>query len=381
MSCGGQKQEHEPEWDEEKIFIYLVKGNVPESKYLQISEYVNVSSYCIILQDLNCPVPNIQKSLDYQDAVVIENNLTVVTEFFLIGFQIRKTLRIFLFCLLLVVYCGTICGNLLIIVLVSTSRNLHTPMYFFISQLSIGDILVITDIVPNLLQVLLNNGRTITFLACISQLYLLCATEAFECFLLAVMSYDRYVAICNPLRYSMIMTSRHCVILSILCWLLGFSMILIYIIKMANIIFCGPNIIDHLFCDIVPLLDLACSDTFVIRKEISFMGIPVVIIPTTIIVTSYTNIVLAVLRIPTSIGRQKAFSTCSSHLIVVSIFYWTMFSVYVVPTKDQSSTISKILSLLYTVFTPLINPIMYSLRNKDIKKAVQERLYKFILVY
>ncbi|KAG8573888.1 hypothetical protein GDO81_008911 [Engystomops pustulosus] len=113
-----------------------------------------------------------------------ENNLTVVTEFFLIGFQIRKTLRIFLFCLLLVVYCGTICGNLLIIVLVSTSRNLHTPMYFFISQLSIGDILVITDIVPNLLQVLLNNGRTITFLACISQLYLLCATEAFECFLL-----------------------------------------------------------------------------------------------------------------------------------------------------------------------------------------------------
>ncbi|KAG8573887.1 hypothetical protein GDO81_008910 [Engystomops pustulosus] len=310
-----------------------------------------------------------------------ENNLTVVTEFFLIGFQICKTLRIFLFCLLLVVYCGTICGNLLIIVLVSTSRTLHTPMYFFISQLSIGDILVITDIVPNLLQVLLHNGRTITFLACISQLYFFGASEAFECFLLAVMSYDRYVAICNPLRYSMIMTSRHCVILSILCWLLGFSMILIYIIKTANVIFCGSNIIDHLFCDIVPLLELACSDTFVIHMEIYFMGIPVVIIPTTIIVSSYTNIVSAVLRIPTTTGRQKAFSTCSSHLIVVSIFYWTMFSVYVVPTKGQSSTISKILSLLYTVFTPLVNPIIYSLRNKDIKKAVQERLYKCILVY
>ncbi|KAG8558602.1 hypothetical protein GDO81_017059 [Engystomops pustulosus] len=305
-----------------------------------------------------------------------ENNLTIVTEFFLKGFQMRKSLRIFLFCLLLVVYCGTICGNLLIIALVSTSRILHTPMYFFISQLSISDILVITDVVPNLLHILLNNGGVVISIACISQLYFFGASEAFECFLLTVMSYDRYVAICNPLHYSTIMTSRHCVILSILCWLLGFSIILIFIIKTANVIFCGPNIIDHLFCDIVPLLELACSDTFVIHLGIYFMGILVVIIPTTIIVTSYSNIVLAVLRIPTSTGRQKAFSTCSSHLIVVSIFYWTIFSVYIVPTKGQSSTMSKILSLLYTVFTPLINPIIYSLRNKEIKKAVQETLYK-----
>ncbi|XP_072006487.1 olfactory receptor-like protein DTMT [Engystomops pustulosus] len=310
----------------------------------------------------------------------VENNLTVVTEFFLKGFQIHKTLRIFLFCLLLVVYCGTICGNLLIIVLVSTSRNLHTPMYFFISQLSVSDLLVVTDVVPNLLHILLNNGGVVISIACISQLYFFCASEGFECFLLAVMSYDRYVAICNPLHYSTIMTSRHCMILSILCWLLAFSIILIYIIKTANVIFCGANIIDHLFCDIVPLLELACSDTFVIHLEIYVIGIPVVIIPTTIIVSSYTNIVLAVLRIPTTTGRQKAFSTCSSHLIVVSIFYWSMFSVYIVPTKGQSSTISKILSLLYTVFTPLMNPIIYSLRNKDIKKAVQETIHKLDLV-
>ncbi|KAM3926739.1 olfactory receptor 11L1-like [Leptodactylus fuscus] len=309
------------------------------------------------------------------------NNVTVVTEFLLLGFQVSEDFRIFLFCLLLVIYCGTICGNLLIITLVSTSKNLHTPMYFFISQLSISDIIVITDIVPNLLHILLNNGAAITFVDCITQLYFLCASEASECFLLAVMSYDRYVAICNPLRYSTIMAARLWVILSMTCWLLGFSLILIYIVKTAKLNFCGPNVIDHLFCDIIPLLDLACSDTFVIHVEIYFMGIPVVLIPTTIIVVSYTSIVRAVLRIPSSTGRQKAFSTCSSHLIVVSIFYWTMFGVYVVPTKGLTLSTSKILSLLYTVFTPFINPIIYSLRNKDIRKAIKETLYKAIATY
>ncbi|XP_044132760.1 olfactory receptor 11L1-like [Bufo gargarizans] len=300
-----------------------------------------------------------------------ENNLTVVTEFYLLGFQVSQDLRIFLFCLLLVVYCVTICGNLLIITIVSTSKNLHTPMYFFISQLSISDIFVISDIVPNLLCILLNNGWSISIIDCITQLYFLCASEAFECFLLAVMSYDRYVAICNPLRYSTIMTGGYCIILSINSWLLGFSIILIYIIKTTKLHFCGPNIIDHLFCDIVPLLELACSDTSMIHLVVYIMGIPIVIMPTTIIVVSYTYIILEVLRIPSNTGRQKAFSTCSSHLIVVSTFYWTMFSIYVVPSKGLTNTISKILSLLYTVFTPLINPIIYSLRNKDIRKALQ----------
>ncbi|KAG8540424.1 hypothetical protein GDO81_019329 [Engystomops pustulosus] len=306
------------------------------------------------------------------------NNLTAVTEFFLVGFQVSHGIRIFLFCLLLVIYFGTICGNLLIITLVSTSRNLHTPMYFFISQLSIGDLLVITDIVPNMLHILLKNGTTITFIGCISQLYFLCGPEVFECFLLTVMSYDRYVAICKPLHYNSIMTHAHCVKLSITCWLLESSIILIYIIKISKIIFCGPNIIDHVFCDVVPLLELACSDTFSIHVVIFLLSVPIVFIPITIIVISYMNIIIAVLRIPSSTGRQKAFSTCSSHLIVVSIFYFSLFSVYVVPTKGQTLTMSKILSLLYTVFTPLINPIIYSLRNTDIKKALQKVLHKKI---
>ncbi|XP_072006496.1 olfactory receptor 2A7-like [Engystomops pustulosus] len=311
----------------------------------------------------------------------VENNLTAVSEFLLLGFQISQRIRILLFALFLVIYCGTICGNLLIIALVCTSRNLHTPMYFFISQLSVSDILVITDIVPDLLHILLNNGGVVSFLACISQMYILCASEAFECFLLTVMSYDRYVAIRDPLRYSSIMTTRHCVILSVAIWLLGFSIILSYIIKIANMIFCGPNIIDHFFCDLVPLLELSCSDTFTIHLTIYLLAVPSFIIPTTIIIVSYTYIVRAVLRIQSNTSRQKAFSTCSSHLIVVSIFYWSLFAVYIVPTKGQLLIISKILSLLYTVFTPLINPIIYSLRNKDIKKAVQEHLLRRNLQY
>ncbi|XP_075128484.1 olfactory receptor 1500-like [Leptodactylus fuscus] len=294
-----------------------------------------------------------------------ENNQTEVNEFFLLGFQIIHNLRIFFFSLLLVIYCGTICGNLLIITLVSTSKILHTPMYFFISQFSISDILVTTDIVPNLLHILLNNGAAITFFGCITQLYTFSVGESLECFLLTVMSYDRYVAICNPLRYTSIMTRVHCVILTMICWLFGFSTGLMHFITTAKLNICGSNIIDHVFCDLIPLIELSCSDPSIVQLEIYILGIPMLLTPTIIIVMSYTSIVRAVLRIPSSTGRQKAFSTCSSHLIVVSIFYGTIFSVYMVPTKGQTSTMSKILSLLYTVFTPFINPIIYSLRNKE----------------
>ncbi|XP_040273555.1 olfactory receptor 11H4-like [Bufo bufo] len=308
-----------------------------------------------------------------------EDNLTVVTEFILLGFQGSQYLTTFLFCLLLVVYYGTICGNLLIITLVSTSKILHTPMYFFISQLSISDILLTTDIVPNMLHILLNNGVTITFSGCFIQFYFFCSLEIFECFLLTVMSYDRYVAICNPLHYTSIMTSAHCMRLIATCWLLGFSAAFIDVLMTLMLNFCGPNIIDHFFCDLVPLIEIACSGTYSVQLEIYLLSIPTVITPPIMIVLSYVQIVSVILRIPSSTGRQKAFSTCSSHLIVVSIFYWTLFTVYIVPTRGQTLTISKILSLLYTVFTPLINPIIYSLRNKDIKKAVRGTFLKCVI--
>ncbi|XP_075200195.1 olfactory receptor 11L1-like [Anomaloglossus baeobatrachus] len=303
-----------------------------------------------------------------------ENKVTSVKGFFLLGFQVSHNLRMFLFCLLLMIYNATICGNLLIITLVSTSKNLHTPMYFFISQLSISDILLPTDIVPNLLHILLNNGGTITFIGCMAQLYFFCIAEASECLLLTVMSYDRYVAICSPLHYVSIMTITLCVRLVFIFWLLTISFSFIYIIILSGLKFCGPNIIDHLFCDLVPLQDMACSDIFPIKLSINLLSIAFMVFPGIIIVISYGNIVRTILQISTNISRQKAFSTCSSHLTVVCIFYLTIFSVYNLPTKLQSSEVNKITSLLYTVFTPLANPIIYSFRNKDIKKAVQESL-------
>ncbi|KAG8539085.1 hypothetical protein GDO81_021482 [Engystomops pustulosus] len=307
----------------------------------------------------------------------VSTNQTVVKEFFLSGFQGSQLLRNVLFLLFLLVFGGTICGNLLIIVLVATSRSLHTPMYFFISQLSISDILLTTNIVPKLFPILLNNGGTITYVGCLTQFYFFCVSEVFECFLLTVMSYDRYVAICNPLRYTSIMTSTYCMKMTVMCWLFSIFFSFIDNITTSTIKFCGQNTINHFFCDIMPLQEIACSDTFFIQIIMYIQSLPAIIIPTIIIIKCYVYITITILRIPSNNSRQKAFSTCSSHLIVVSIFYWTIFSVYVVPTKGQSSTISKILSLLFTVFTPLINPIIYSLRNKDIKKAFQETLLKY----
>ncbi|XP_069819203.1 olfactory receptor 10A7-like [Dendropsophus ebraccatus] len=305
--------------------------------------------------------------------------MTAVTEFILLGFQVSQNIRILMFSLLIVIYWFTMFMNLLIITLVSTSKILHTPMYFFISHLSITDILLTTDIVPNMLHILLYNREAITFVGCMIQLYVFGSLEASECFLLAVMSYDRYVAICNPLRYASIMTSTYCVILSIISWLAAFCIMsfLTFAILMLN--FCGPNIIDHFFCDTLPVLELSCTDLYDTQLEMSLLGIPLTLFPIIIIIFSYTRIIVTILRITSSTGRQKAFSTCSSHLIVVSIFYWTMFGVYVVPKRIQSSTISKILSLLYTVFTPLINPIIYSLKNNDIKKSLHDQVYKRFL--
>ncbi|XP_073510982.1 olfactory receptor 6B9-like [Phyllobates terribilis] len=322
--------------------------------------------------------------LELTKEIRMVNNLTDIKEFVLLGFQGSAQLRILLFCLLLVIFCVTICGNLLIITLVSTSKNLHTPMYFFISQLSISDILLISDIAPNILHVLLNNGGTINFISCMTQIYFFSATESFECLLLTVMSYDRYVAICNPLRYPSIMTSGNCMILSISSWLLSFFASLIFIIIISRLKFCGPNVIDHLFCDLVPLQDIACSDTFPIKLQWYLLSIPLLIIPIIIIVVSYVKIIRAILQISANVSRQKAFSTCSSHLTVVSIFYTTLFSVYILPTSGQTSDINKITSLLYTVFTPLINPIIYSFRNKDIKEPDQadgDLLLELVIYY
>ncbi|XP_072259188.1 olfactory receptor 5G9-like [Pyxicephalus adspersus] len=303
-----------------------------------------------------------------------DTNITMVTQIFLLGFQNQHGVHFLIFCVLLGIYCLTVCGNFLIITLVSLSKYLYSPMYYYLSQLSVTDITLTTNISPNMLYIIIDEGAPMSFEGCIAQFYFFGVTECSECLLLTIMSYDRYLAICNPLRYSSIMDHILCLKLIIMSWLISFTVILIHTITICKMEFCGLNVIDHFFCDLTPLLDLICSDTSLVRTEVTLLCIPMLIIPFIIVIVTYVCIVYAILRIQSNTGRRKAFSTCSSHLCVVSIFYGTLFCIYVLPSEGQSLTVSKILSLLYTVVTPLLNPIIYTLRNKDIKNAMGKML-------
>ncbi|XP_073479944.1 olfactory receptor 10A7-like [Aquarana catesbeiana] len=301
-----------------------------------------------------------------------KNNITVI---FLLGFHDMDRFNVFLFILLLIVYCVTICGNSLIIKLVCISKNLHSPMYFFLTQLSVADILLTTDISPFMLDIVLHQGAFISFQGCITQLYFFIFIEGFECFILTMMSYDRYLAICSPLYYVTIMNHMLCIKLVVASWLLGCLVAIILIHGITQLHFCRSNIIDHFFCDYYPLMDLSCSDVSMRLIEAILMCILAIILPFVVIVISYVCIVLTIIRISTSSGRQKSFSTCSSHLTVVSIFYGTLIATYILPKEGQMKIFSKTLSLLYTVLTPLLNPFIYSLRNEDIKKALRKVTY------
>ncbi|XP_040273132.1 olfactory receptor 11L1-like [Bufo bufo] len=299
-------------------------------------------------------------------------NVSLVAEIFLLGFQNFHGINNFFFLLLLLVYIVTVCGNLLIILAVSYSRSLHSPMYFFLSQLSFSDILLSSIIVPNMLRVVLYGGSFVSFIGCLIQFYFFTASESIECLLLTVMSYDRYQAICNPLHYTSVMTLKFCVKILLLFWLFIFAIILMISVTMSDLRFCGPNIIDHFFCDFDPLLELSCSNTFIVRMESKFLAIPLVICPFTVIIVSYTYIIITILKIPSVTGRRKTFSTCSSHLAVVSLYYGSLISIYLFPNRENAK---KILSLFYTVATPVLNPLIYSLRNKDIRQALGKILY------
>ncbi|KAG8431920.1 hypothetical protein GDO86_019274 [Hymenochirus boettgeri] len=301
-------------------------------------------------------------------------NQTLINEFFLLGFPNLQNFTSLIFTLFLLIYLLTICENILIIVLVSTSQNLRSPMYFFLQCLSTCDLVETTTIVPILLQTIINGGITMSFPGCITQLYCFSIVESFQCLLLSVMSYDRYLAICNPLRYTSLMNQRHCIKLVNLAFMFCSITEILTVSGVANLQFSVENTIDHFFCDLAPLLDLSCSDTSMLRIHVLLLSIPVVIFPVIIIILSYVCIIHSILKITSSSGRQKAFSTCSSHLSVVLVFFGTLISIYMVPPRKQLLTINKVLSLSYTVFIPLVNPVIYTLRNKDIKDAFRNIL-------
>ncbi|KAM4691767.1 olfactory receptor 11L1-like [Rhinophrynus dorsalis] len=299
-------------------------------------------------------------------------NQTKVTEFLLLGFGNLHRLNILLFIIFLIIFLFTLIGNLLIIVLVSTSQLLHCPMYFFLCHLSVSDILITTSIVPTMLRSILLGGKILSLLSCITQLYFFSATTIAECFLLSVMSYDRFLAICYPLRYTSIMDFQICILLTAWPWILGFTLNLISVLPMSKFNFCNDNIIDHFYCDLTPIQKLSCTDTTFIELITFVFSVPIFILPVCAIIGTYMYIFLAILRIPSTTGKQKAFSTCSSHLIVVGAFYGTLIAKYMIPSEGYSSLLTKIISLLHTVITPLFNPIIYSLRNQDIRTVLRK---------
>ncbi|XP_056424978.1 olfactory receptor 11L1-like [Hyla sarda] len=305
-------------------------------------------------------------------------NSSKVTEILLLGFQHLKSFHIYLFPLLFIIFCVTICGNLLIIVVVSYSQSLHSPMYFFLTQLSLTDLLLTTTIVPNMFHIVLNEGSAVSFIGCLTQFYFFSASEALECLLLTVMSYDRYQAICNPLHYSSLIDLSFCIRAILLCWLVIFGIVFMIYLTLSRLDFCGPNIIDHFFCDLEPLLELSCSDTFTMKLETMFLAIFLAIFPVTVIIVSYAYIIFTILKIPSVTGRLKTFTTCSAHLTVVTLFYGSLITMYVFPHQQNAKTL---LSLFYTVVTPLVNPMIYSLSNTDIKLALKKLLNNVCSVF
>ncbi|KAM5171611.1 olfactory receptor 5P55-like [Mantella aurantiaca] len=259
--------------------------------------------------------------------------------------------------------------------LVSYSKTLHSPMYFFLTQLSTSDIMLITDIVPNILNVLLNERPSIFLSGCITQFCVFVLTAAFECFILTVMSYDRYLAICSPLHYASIMGQELCLKLIFASWLFSFSFSFIFLLSISQLQFCGPNAVDNIFCDLEPLLQLSCSDVSVVRMEASVIAVLDIIFPFVVILVSYMYIVVTISKIRSFSGRLKSFSTCSSHLTVVCMYFGTLTVMYVIPNENQSQINSRMLAIMYTVLTPFLNPFIYSLKNKDIKEAFKNLVY------
>ncbi|KAM7150843.1 olfactory receptor 6N1-like [Macrochelys suwanniensis] len=307
-----------------------------------------------------------------------ENLTIVITEFILLGFGNLHELQSFLFMTCLVIYLVIVTGNLLIITVVLADGGLHTPMYFFLGNLSTLEICYTSTIVPKMLRTFLTSRETVPFLGCLAQLYIFGSMTVIECCLLSIMSYDRYLAICSPLRYAAVMNFKVCIQLAIGCWVTGFLAPLITVVWTSRLSFCASNEIDHFFCDFVPLLRLSCTDTHVIQSLSFIVCACVGLVPFLLTLVSYYKIILTIWKIPSTTGKQRAFSTCSSHLIVVTIFYGTVIMVYGAPIGSQSPEINKIFSMLYAVVSPMFNPIIYSLRNKEVKEALRRVTRKAI---
>ncbi|XP_070584680.1 olfactory receptor 10A4-like [Erythrolamprus reginae] len=305
-----------------------------------------------------------------------KENWTCLTEIVLLGFSDFQSMREILFFLILISYLMSLIGNSLILILTIFSPTLHNPMYFFLWNLSFLEIGYTSSISPKMLVNLLSDNQNIYFWGCGCQMCFFILFGITECCLLCVMAYDRYVAICKPLQYPYIMNFRECAKLAAASWVIGVSVGLGQSISIFTLPFCGSNRINHFFCDLMPVLRLASTNTYENELAIAAITVLVILVPLLLILISYILIISTILTMPLAKSRNKAFSTCSSHLTVVCIFFGTAISTYIHPSSEYSMDSSRFLALLYTVVTPGLNPIIYSLRNKEIKAAFKKYIVR-----
>ncbi|XP_072478854.1 olfactory receptor 11G2-like [Notamacropus eugenii] len=303
------------------------------------------------------------------------NNIsTNIAGFLLLGFPCHRENQILFFSLLLIIYILTLLGNGAIISAVVWDEKLQTPMYILLANFSFLEIWYVTTIIPNMLVNFFSETKVISFSGCFLQFYFFFSLGITECFFLAIMAFDRYLAICRPLHYPTIMTGHLCTSLMISCWALGFLWYLVPIIIISQMSFCDPKIIDHFVCDPGPLLALTCTPVPMMELTCCTLSSLNLFAPFGFIMGSYVLVLRAVLRVPSTAGRLKAFSTCGSHLAVVSLFYGSVMVMYVKPTTGHDSGTQKIVTLFYSVVTPFLNPMIYSLRNREMKDALRKVL-------
>ncbi|XP_074060344.1 olfactory receptor 7D4-like [Macrotis lagotis] len=298
-------------------------------------------------------------------------NQSYDSEFLLLGFSEKPEHKILLFGLFLGIYMVTLVGNLLIMLTIASDSHLHTPMYFFLSNLSFVDLCLVSITVPKMLESILLHSKTISYAGCFAQMFFYMIFTCMDNLLLTVMAYDRFVAICHPLHYVTIMSPQLCGLLILLSWTVSFLISILHTMMATRLSFCKDHGIPHFFCDISQILKLSCSEIFINNILVYFGSVLLGIFPFAGILFSYTKICASVLRVPSRGGKYKAFSTCGSHLCVVLLFYGTLLGVYLSSSTAQSSWKNSATSAMYTVFTPMLNPFIYSLRNKDIKNALR----------
>ncbi|KAM5126095.1 olfactory receptor 1E5-like [Callospermophilus lateralis] len=303
-------------------------------------------------------------------------NQTLISEFLLLGLPIQPEHQNLFYVLFLAMYLTTVLGNLLLITLICLDSHLHTPMYLFLSNLSFSDLCFSSVTMPKLLQNMQSEVPSIPYAGCLTQIYFVLFFGDLGNFILMAMAYDRYVAICFPLHYTTIMSPKLCLSLVVLSWVQTTFYSLLHTLLFNRLSFCADNVIPHFFCEISALLKLACSDTQVNEWVLFIIGGIVVVIPFLLILVSYAKIVSSILKVPSARGIRKTFSTCGSHLSVVSLFYGTVIGLYLCPTANKSTVKDTVMALMYMVVTPMLNPFIYSLRNRDIKGALGRALFR-----